>query len=328
MNVKLLKQILWVVNSLLVAAILLVAVRFFALSGGRQAVARDVEKILGRENVPKASPPLKSSQVLPADTFMNAWKLPLSGDPPIEAKAPAPGEAPKLVSPLAKDYKLLWTKVDTGDPLACQAHLERIAKKDVISVSVGGIVESGWKLVRVRNDEADFEQTRTGEQLTMKVERMPTGPLGAASPGGPGPAPLGTTIGGGETGSQPREGPSREMVESRPGSGIFDVPPESREWWAEYGESVLEKDVTVQPVTDPDTGKAAGLMLKEITTGSYPARCGFRPGDIVRSVNGVPVHSRQEAVAYARGPGKDAAKYVVEVERGGRVITLTFNVKR
>jgi hypothetical protein len=328
MNVKLLKRILWVVNSLLVAAILLVAVRFFVLGGGRQAIARDGEKVLGKENVPKAIQTVQTSQLLPADTFMATWKLALSGNPPVLEKPPTPGEAPKPVAPLAKDYKLLWTKVDTGDALSCQVHLEQIAKKEILSVVVGGLVDGVWKLARVRNDEADFEQTRTGEQVTLKVDRAPGGPLFAGGPEEGGPVSRGTTIGGEDQSRQPREGPRREMVESRPGSGIYDVPPETQAWWSDYGEEVLEKDVTIQPVNDPETGKPAGLMLKDITAGSYAARSGLEPGDIVRSVNGVPVHSRQDAITYVRGPGKDAPRYVVEVERNGRILTRTYNVKR
>ncbi len=324
MKVKFAKRLLWFMNAVLVIAILSFAVRFFILGGPRKTFARTAEQVLGAGGLPRASPPVKYSKPLPADTFRSTHELAISGNPPAVERPVGPTETARQVAPLERDYELHWTKVDIADPFGSQAHLFHKPSKTIRYASVGTVLD-GWKLVRVRIDEADFEQEKNAEKVTLKVSR----PVVAALPVGADGAPREVTgpIGAGPgDGKPPREGPTRAATESRP--GFWDVPSEEQAWWEEYGEEVLEKEVTIQPVTDPDTGRPAGLMLKGFSGNSIAAARGLQPGDIVRSINGVPVNSRQEAVNYVKGPGKGLPKYVVEIERKGRVFTTTFNVRK
>jgi Do/DeqQ family serine protease len=57
---------------------------------------------------------------------------------------------------------------------------------------------------------------------------------------------------------------------------------------------------------------ATGLLITSVQRGSYAARAGFRPGDLVREVNGRPVRSAQAL------QGLGASEIVIE--RGGRQI--------
>ena len=64
-----------------------------------------------------------------------------------------------------------------------------------------------------------------------------------------------------------------------------------------------------------------GVIISELPAGSFAARQGFRPGDLIRGVNGRPVNSTREledALRNARGG------WALTVERDGQVITAQF----
>ena len=62
--------------------------------------------------------------------------------------------------------------------------------------------------------------------------------------------------------------------------------------------------------------------------GDLCQRRGLLPGDKVKSINGTPVNSRQDAVSYVKGPGKGLTRYLVVIERKGRMITMTYDVRK
>jgi S1-C subfamily serine protease len=62
------------------------------------------------------------------------------------------------------------------------------------------------------------------------------------------------------------------------------------------------------------------VLITELAAGGYARRAGFRPGDVVRSVNGRPIRTTAElqaALAASQG-------WRITVERNGREVTGAF----
>jgi len=321
MRIKGLKKLLWVLNTLLVCGIVAYALFFFILGGVRRRGARSPEQVLGK--LPKATTGIKDADKVPVDFFRYIHELPINGDPPPPpVEAVDPGEAVRI-PPLAQNYKLLWTKVDVGNPWASFAHLEsRKTAGKTTHVSLGQKVDR-WKLILVENYKAKFED-ENGESVVLEVDRPEPDSFGTA--GGKDEPDVPDRIGG-----KPKEpvtkdsGPHREAIERSPNN--WEVPPEEVEYWGEFGEQVAE-DVGVLTVTDPKTKKAVGLQIKSIKERSILNRRGVKTGDILKSINGNPVRSRQDVLNYLKGTGKGLSRYQLVVERNGRDVTTTYNVKR
>jgi hypothetical protein len=107
------------------------------------------------------------------------------------------------------------------------------------------------------------------------------------------------------------------------------VPQEEQDWWEAWGEEEVFSKLAVRPHVDAK-GESHGIKLMT-TPGPGTALEGDRgllKDDIVKSINGVPVHSKEEALGYVRGDGKDAEVYVVVYERAGVERTVTYDVPR
>jgi hypothetical protein len=270
---------------------------------------RSPEQVLGK--LPQAGREVDKGEKLPVDFFRYIHELPINGDPPVEV-VPDESTGPAVrIPPLAQNYDLLWTKVDLTDSWRSYAHLKKKTGTDVANVKL-----------EVMNYKAVFRSDE-GEDVTLEAKR--TAPATFETTSGEGKPDVPDTIGAEKKEKATKEsGPLVSAIEER--ENFWNVPKEEVDYWDEFGESVAE-DVAVLPVTDPETKKAVGIQVKTIAKGSIVARRGVKQGDILKSINGQPVGSRQEAVNYFKGPGKGLTRYKVVIERNGRDITITYNVK-
>jgi Do/DeqQ family serine protease len=81
--------------------------------------------------------------------------------------------------------------------------------------------------------------------------------------------------------------------------------------------------ITLSPAVAEEAGLspfAAGVFIQAIDARGVAARAGFRPGDIIRSVNGQRVRSSAELQRALAGQ----ARWAIEVQRGEEIGTLTF----
>ena len=329
MRIKFIKKLLMVTNFVLVVGIVAFAVRFFIAGGAQAKTTRKAEEILGEKNIPEANPDVKAQGPPPSLNYRFIHELPIAGDPPVEVKPVEDAAPTHRIAPLERDYSLMWT-MNSEDPLFAFAHLEHKASKVIRGYMVGEVVPDdqkrnpnepgpGWKLIKVEHDKAHFIREGTDEQATLEVHRPVAGPL---------VGDVGEFID--DPNITPRKAPPearplRLAVEIRP--GYWDVPREEADWWGTWGEKVAE-GVSVLPLRDPDTGRPAGLELKSVPEGSMLRKRGYESGDVLRSVNGVPVTSKAQAMAYLKGEGKGLTRYVVEFERRGKIMTQTYNVRQ
>ena len=84
----------------------------------------------------------------------------------------------------------------------------------------------------------------------------------------------------------------------------------------------LLNEVAVAEIRNPETGKKT-VELTAVEEDSLAYRRGFRKGDRLRSINGFPVSTKAGAVKYLEG-NPDLGIYVVEVERMGRIVDLSY----
>jgi len=75
---------------------------------------------------------------------------------------------------------------------------------------------------------------------------------------------------------------------------------------------------------DPVTGKYAGIQIMEVPAGSFAAQHGAMEGDIIKSINGYPVTSAQEAITFAKNNANQYTKWEIEVENKGRTRFVTY----
>lgn len=73
-------------------------------------------------------------------------------------------------------------------------------------------------------------------------------------------------------------------------------------------------------------GVPLGFKLFAIRSGSLYERAGLRNGDIVRSLNGMDLSSPEKALEAYRTQ-RNASRIEAEIEREGKLITLTYLVK-
>lgn len=86
--------------------------------------------------------------------------------------------------------------------------------------------------------------------------------------------------------------------------------------------SILSQ-VVIRPV---EVEGGSGFQLASIRRGSLPEKLGFNRGDIITSINGVPVGSPEDLVNLYQQLGQlDSAN--VEIQRQGRPVALTFTFR-
>lgn len=86
---------------------------------------------------------------------------------------------------------------------------------------------------------------------------------------------------------------------------------------------ILTQDVQMRTHLDKD-GKRAGVEITEVKPGSIAARHGVKAGDIIISINGYPVSSKQEAIKFVKNNKDIYTVWEVVVENMGRRTTKVY----
>ena len=76
-----------------------------------------------------------------------------------------------------------------------------------------------------------------------------------------------------------------------------------------------------------EQSRSQGFRVSGAGVGSRLYQLGMRPGDIIRSINGVPVNSQGDAALATRNM-KGASSLTFEVERGGAMVTVNVPLSR
>jgi hypothetical protein len=88
---------------------------------------------------------------------------------------------------------------------------------------------------------------------------------------------------------------------------------------------ILAEDLRTGRHQDPRTGRYDGIEVQSVTPGSFAERHGAEEGDIIKSINGHPVTSVQEAISFAKMNANQYTTWEIVVERNGRLQTFYYN---
>ena len=89
-------------------------------------------------------------------------------------------------------------------------------------------------------------------------------------------------------------------------------------------QEILSSEVVTGQHRDPRTGKYDGIEIKSVQAGSIAERHGAKAGDIIKSVNGHPVNSQQEAIQFIKNNSNSYTHWEIEVENMGKIRTVTY----
>jgi type II secretory pathway component PulC len=134
-------------------------------------------------------------------------------------------------------------------------------------------------------------------------------------------------IAGGGGSSRPSDAglrPFATYVESKRDSGIITIKSGGDRALAREGETVLE-GVVFSTTEAPGGGKA--LKVDKVPPGSLLAQHGVQDGDVLISVDGVPMSTKSEVVDYAKR-NQNRSNFNVVIQRRGRNIHKTVNIDR
>jgi hypothetical protein len=247
----------------------------------------------------------------------------------------------------AQDSIVFWEFADKksdefapGKFIVQQGQKERFKLVDVVRVAPG---KSAWKILYEVYDDPLGKPVSSGELLhdaepkhdpngairfPKKPEPVPAAAGGAAAPAASGPAAPGrpstvvvvgaqTPAEAGATGRLPEDfrpdirevGPRRKRIE------FGDAAYESLK--GKNVEKLLE-DVRTEPYSQ---GGVQGLSVFPQGAGSVADKFDVKRGDILISINGQPVRSRDDVIRIARALPADTALVTVELDRDGRRLT-------
>lgn len=327
MRIKALKNLLWAVNSLLVLGMVA-----FVLIGFVFSTPSESGPVMTDRPGGDARPDVGPAEPGPILSFKAIYGLAISGFPPAPVIEGPAEPLPEDIPPLAQNFDLLWVTL-FPDPINSYAQLLRKGQTDIRYVRVGGKIE-GWKLMEVRREGskgvAVFENTKDHEQKAT-LEQALTVAASFENGAGTGPRPLG------DSGPVARandeipsyeDGPVREAVPVPGDPNHLRFPVEEQRWVGKHTEQIAE-EANLETVRDQETGRAIGIQVRSFNKEDATLkRYGIREGDILISINGVPMSSKAEAIQWLKGAGKGKDRYVGVVLRKGKQITLTYDVPK
>lgn len=116
-----------------------------------------------------------------------------------------------------------------------------------------------------------------------------------------------------------RPGRTERLGNNRYRLGADDV----KEFGERYAE-ILGREVETSRHQDPHTGKYDGIEIKSVQPGSIAAQHGAQEGDVVKSINGHPVNSTQEAINFVKVNSDNYTTWEIVVENHGKTRTVTY----
>ncbi|HLY74065.1 MAG TPA: PDZ domain-containing protein, partial [Planctomycetota bacterium] len=267
-DAKLLNRVLWGLNVVLVAGILVFSFQYL-LRASDNTLLKDLKQ---DDDGPRG--PAK-----PRDEGDGALKTLTN---PIE-KSTGPGK-PIIDLPFKADLK--GTLPSEKEPKRGVAfiksrarNVELVAYVDEELLQDGKPYEEyrGWTLASVTRDRAIFV-SKKGEKVELTIDlSMSVAPSGPASgPTPPGVGTRGSRIGAAYT----SESYKSRLLASADTRQVWGLDQDEIDWAGQNADQILDRDFQVSPYA------GGGLRLEGVTAGSIGAARGLLAGDVLREVNG------------------------------------------
>jgi hypothetical protein len=240
----------------------------------------------------------------------------------------APTEAPKVR--VADIVSIVMVKADTRDPAQSAVYLRyKPASRVQGAPPMGMLVKVGEHLMppqdKIRLDEVVPE----GGWFAFEGEERERELLG--------PARFDVSNFVVEVGPEGVRLPTPTMVPSaniqpfnpnrtaKIGANAFQIGLEDAKYFEENYQEIFARDVRTVRYQDPKTGRYAGIEITSVTPGSLAAQHGAQEGDVIKSINGHPVTSTQEAIHFVKSNSNKYSTWEVVVENKGQSRTVTYH---
>jgi len=124
------------------------------------------------------------------------------------------------------------------------------------------------------------------------------------------------------------KGPLPRTAWTDPATGDIIIPEEEQAWLEHFGEKNVWNGLATKPDVDAE-GVSRGVRIMSVPeVAPLKPSHGLGVQDVVRSINGEPVTSKEDILNYLRGKGKGLTRYEVVVETGGKPRTVVYRVPR
>ncbi len=273
-----------------------------------------------------------------AQVMANFHKLRWTGElPPPPPKEPTRvAQSEVKVTPVADLLSVLYIQVDTRNPAGSLAFV-RFDNAALARDTADGQLRPGnalgsphehWSVESISAEEVVFE-------LAVKEgEEVPEGGLETEALQPPTPLESGIVF----------VGPDGEVM-LPPDLGFPNAPTEFTGYWPErtteirpgfrqigsadsdeFGENYLDyiNEVRHRQYRNPRNGKWEGIEILSVPSGSVASQNGLKSGDIIKSINGHPVNSVNEAITFAKDNSDAYDTWNVVIENAGRERTETY----
>ncbi len=258
------------------------------------------------------------------------WTGAVQAPPPEETAAPVEKPVAPVVA-VKELVRILMVKVDMADPQASNVFLKYRPKSGVTNTGnpPGFLMRQGDPLaaphghIRIDSistegvlfafESGDRESELLGpDELDVGAAIVQVGPDGVILPKARSAIPQGDA---------PVFNPERT---TQLGANHFVLGTNDMQFFNENYAEVLVRDVRTARHQDPKTGKYDGIEIKEVAVGSIAERHGAMEGDVIKSINGHPVTSVQEAITFAKNHANEYTVWKIVVENKGKSRTVTY----
>jgi hypothetical protein len=226
---------------------------------------------------------------------------------------------------------LQMIKVDLGDPKNSSAFIKYKPKSGIQNSGTppGFLLREGDALASphdyakiesitadgvtfVFREEGRDPETLTAEEFDISTAIVQVGPDGVRVPKSRSSIPRGE-----------RE-PFRPERTTVFGANRYMLGSEDMAYLNENYAQVMARELRTARHQDPRTGKYDGIEIKEVAQGSIAERHGAQAGDVIKSINGHPVTSVNEAITFAKNNADQYTVWEIVVESKGKTKTIIY----
>jgi hypothetical protein len=305
-DVKLLNRILWGVNVLLGAGIVVFSFQYLLFAPDAKYL-KDFKQEDDSPSVVKG----------PADAGDGALRT-----------LPNPVEKRSVQGPAsASDFKamLKGTLPSEKDPQRGVAFIKSIGRNVELVAYVGDEILHdgkpfdefrGWTLTSVTRDRAYFacKDGRKAELFLDQAMTPPPGGVGAAA-GGVQPGRPAARQGAAYQGDQYKS----RLLASADSRQVWGMDQDEIDWVSQNAEQIMDRDFQVAPYA------GGGLRLENVTAGSVGAARGLLAGDVLREVNGQPLNNITDVRTLMNNPAiRQQTGLRLTIERAGKPVVIEY----
>jgi hypothetical protein len=307
-NVKLLNRLLWGVNILLGAGIVVFSFMFLLRESDAKSYMKDF-----RQEDDSPSAPIRA-----ADNSDGALK---SLTNPIEKRE----RMADLGAQAQFKATLKGTLPSEKDPRSGVAFIKSTTRNVELVAYMGDEILQegkpfdefrGWTLASVSKDRAVFV-TKAGLKAELTIDQAITPPPAGSGPSAP-MAPGGR--GGARTGqAYTSDTYKSRLLASAESRQVWGMDQDEIEWVSQNAEQIMDRDFQVAPYA------GGGLRIESVNAGTVGAARGLLAGDVLREVNGQPLNNIADVRQLMNNQAmKQQTGLRITIERAGKPVVIEY----